>query len=198
MKRILLYILIFITFNSYPNFAFAQGTMREYPNPSTTDTPSTNQEEAAGKAVWGKLENKQIQCASLTADDFDVLGDFFMGNMMASNHESINQLITERLGDSGEKRMHIALGKRLSGCDTNAPWPEGAYYFMPLMGFTGTGMMSNASNSSSTKIYKTMGKRFSKRNTHSFDILRFLSWIAVIMFLISGTIFFLKEILRKK
>src|SRR3989339_2047081 len=88
-------------------------------------------DEAAGKAVWDKLQNKQVVCKDLKDDDFDVLGDFFMGNMMGSNYAYMNQLMTQRLGENGEKQMHITMGKRLSGCDTNASFPQGSNYFMP-------------------------------------------------------------------
>ena len=39
-------------------------------------------EEVEGKAVWDKLQSKQVTCADLKDDDFDVLADFFMGNMI--------------------------------------------------------------------------------------------------------------------
>lgn len=184
MKRLLLLISIFAFLSFSPQLVSAQGMMggNQNPSPSTSTSSSTAQDEAAGKAVWDKLQNKQVTCSELKDDDFDVLGDFFMGNMMGSNHESMNQMMAQRLGDDGEKQMHIALGKRLSGCNTNASLPNGASYFMPMMGFSGTGMMNGYSS--------MMG--------NSFEIFRTATWLALITFLISGSIFFLKELLRKK
>lgn len=128
------------------------------------DTVQTTQDERAGKAVWDKLQSKQVTCKDLKDDDFDVLGDFFMGNMMGGSHDSMNQKMAQRLGDDREKQMHIAMGKRLSGCDV-----------LPMMGYGYGGMMG-----------------------HSFGIVGSLTWIVVLVFLTLGSIYFWKEIQKKK
>lgn len=132
---------------------------------NSTNQEQTAKDEAEGKVVWDKLQNKQVTCKDLKDDDFDVLGDFFMGNMMGGSHDSMNQRMAQQLGDDGEKLMHIAMGKRLSGCDTNS--------IMSMMGYGGM-----------------MGQ--------SFGIFGSLTWIAVLVFLILGSIYFWKEIQRKK
>lgn len=100
-------------------------------------------EEAQGKALWDKLQNKQIQCQDLKDADFDVIGDFFMGSMAGASHEKMNALMAERLGNAGETQMHIAMGKRLSGCDPSAAYPSGSEYFAPMIG-AHMGMMNSA------------------------------------------------------
>lgn len=121
--------------------AFAQGmmggTFQQQVSPASAT--ETAQDEAAGKAVWDRLQAKQATCADLTDDDFDKLGDYFMGLMMGGAHASMNDSLTARFGDDGERQMHVAMGKRMSGCDANAAMPGNVGYF-PMMGGFG-GMM---------------------------------------------------------
>lgn len=200
MKQFLLFLSVSFLLGLSPAVVHAQGMMGGYANPNTTVSPetaaTTEKDEAEGKAVWDKLQNKQVSCADLTDDDYDVLGDFFMGSMMGANHSAMNQMMAQRLGDAGEKQMHIAMGKRLSGCDTNAALPSGASYFMPMMGFTGTEMMNGSRGSWGTNARGMMG--YAPAEGRSFGILRIVTWLAIILFFLSGTLFFLKEIQRKK
>lgn len=201
MKKLFLLIVAIVFFSLSPQLANAQGMMGGNQNPSPVDSTSSStvQDEAAGKAVWDKLQNKQVTCSDLKDDDFDVLGDFFMGNMMGSSHDSMNQMMAQRLGDDGEKQMHIALGKRLSGCDTNATLPNGAGYFTPMMGFAGSGLINKGNSSSfGRRTSGMMGDRYSGMIGNSFEIFKLVTWIALMTFLVSGSIFFLKELLRQK
>lgn len=142
-------------------------------------------DEVAGKAVWDKLQNKQISCSNLKDDDFDVLGDFFMGNMMGSSHAYMNQLMTQRLGENGEKQMHIVMGKRLSGCVTNASLPQGAGYFVPMMGWGG--MMGGNWNQS-------WGGGGGSMMGNTWGIFGGLTWFLILIFLILGIMYFWKGI----
>lgn len=87
------------------------------------DQAATEEEEAAGKALWEKLQKKSITCASLQEDDFDSLGEYLMGQMMGDNHAAMNAMMAARMGEETETAMHVALGKRLSGCDATATVP---------------------------------------------------------------------------
>jgi hypothetical protein len=130
-KSILLFALLYTLTISHPVYAQMLGMAK---SSTSTDTSEAAQEEAEGKAVWDKLQSKEVTCKDLTDDDFDVLADFFMGNMMGANHEAMNEMMAERLGDEGETQLHVAMGKRLSGCDTSAAFPDGSNYFMPMLG----------------------------------------------------------------
>lgn len=108
----------------------------------------TAAEEAAGQIVWQKLQNKEVTCQTLANDDFGALGEYFMGQMMGTSHALMNQMITQMHGEEGEKAMHVALAKRLSGCEPNVAFSPGWSGFMPMMnmgfgmwGPTGGGMM---------------------------------------------------------
>lgn len=102
---------------------------------------STAADEAAGKAIFDKLQAKTTECKDLSDDDFDVLGDYYMGQMAGSSHQAMDKMMAWRLGDDGERQMHITMGKRLSGCDTNAAYPNQVSGFWPMMGGGGHPMM---------------------------------------------------------
>ena len=75
----------------------------------------TAREEVEGKEIWEKLQTKQLEYKNLTNDNFEVLGEYFMGQMTGSSHEAMNNMMTRMMGTEGEKQMHIAMGKRFTG-----------------------------------------------------------------------------------
>lgn len=108
-------------------------------SPQTTAT-SSDTEAAAGAALWQKLQSGQLTCSELTEQDFAALGDYYMGEMMGPYHEQMDQYMSQSLGAQGDEQMHIALGARLSGCNTAAAYPQGTSGFFPMM-VGGYGMM---------------------------------------------------------
>lgn len=104
---------------------------------SSAANSQTAQDEAAGKAILEKLQSKQTSCSNLVDDDFDKLGDYYMGQMMGTSHSAMDTLMTQRIGADNERLMHVALGKRLSGCDTSAVFPTQGAGFLPMMGMMG-------------------------------------------------------------
>lgn len=113
----------------------------------------TVREEAEGKAVWERLQAKQVSCNDLSEEDFEALGEYFMGTMMGESHAAMNAMMISMMGEKGEEQAHLVMGKRLSGCDTSAVFSSQAGGFMPMMqmmfpllqGFGGQGgnMMGN-------------------------------------------------------
>lgn len=99
----------------------------------------TAREEAEGIVVWEKLQAKQVQCSDLSDDDFGVLGEYFMGQMVGNSHEAMNAIMERMMGKEGEKQMHIVMGKRLSGCDNSAQIPSSGVGFIPMMWMMGGG-----------------------------------------------------------
>lgn len=94
-------------------------------------------EEAAGKTIWENLQAKRSSCTVLAENDFELLGEYFMGQMAGTAHEGMNQMMKTMMGEEGERATHIALGKRASGCDPNAAYPMGSGMMgwgMPMMG----------------------------------------------------------------
>lgn len=109
-------------------------------SPSPDD--HTAREQVEGKAVWERFQAKQVACANLSDDDFTVLGEYFMGLMMGDSHAAMNQMMVGAMGEAGEEQMHVAVGKRLSGCDPSAVYPASGGGFMPMMNMWGPyGMM---------------------------------------------------------
>lgn len=93
----------------------------------------TAREEQEGKALWDKLQAKEVICTDLNDEQFDVLGEYFMGTMMGDSHASMNAMMIQAHGEEGEEQIHIVMGKRLSGCDTSAIVPGISGGWMPMM-----------------------------------------------------------------
>ena len=155
MKKLIIFVTLLFVLTVTP--VSAQGMMgRFFNNPNmTVDQTSTAQDELKGKQVFDKLQSKQATCQQLTDDDFDVLGDYYMGQMAGSTaaHAQMNNRMTQMMGDNAEKQMHIALGKRLSGCNTQAAYSgDSNSGFAPMMGYgsvAGWGMMNYFNGGSS-------------------------------------------------
>ena len=174
----------------------AQGMMGRFNNPSGTPTSSeasTAQDEAAGKVIYDKLQSKQTTCQSLVDDDFDVLGDYYMGQQLGSTsiHASMNSMMTNMMGEEGEKQMHIALGKRLSGCDSSAPLPAKGSNFLPMMGLGG--MMGGASNNN----WFQTGDSMMGFNA-PYSVFGSVISVLIVIFLVLGIIYFWKGINKRK
>ncbi len=129
-------LLILVLASVMPVFAFAQ----------TAATDDIASSVTAGQQTWQQLQDKRVSCGSLSDTNFENLGEYFMDRMMGSSHEAMNEYIVSRFGESGEEQMHITMGKRLSGCDTQAVYPTGFRGFMPMMGGYGGSMMGYESD----------------------------------------------------
>lgn len=128
---------IFIFSATFPTFSFAQGMMGNNTGTNSVvpqnDDGHTAREEAEGKAVLEKLQAKELACKDLSDDNFETLGEYFMGQMMGNSHEAMNTMMIRMMGEKGEEQMHVVLGKRLSGCDTSAAFPSQGIGFIPMM-----------------------------------------------------------------
>lgn len=142
MKKILLALLI-------PFFVFGTGSVyAQMMDSSVVENDHTAQEEAEGKEIWSKLQNKEVECAGLTEEQFGALGEYFMGQMLGDSHSSMNAMMMNMMGEEGEKQMHVAMGKRLSGCDPNAAYSVAGSGFMPMMNMMGGWSFGNAQDRS--------------------------------------------------
>lgn len=156
---------------------FAQGMGNNMMDGNNTITQSndghTAREEAEGRIVWEKLQTKQTTCADLSDENFETLGEYFMGQMIGNSHEAMNTMMVGMMGKEGEEQMHVVLGKRLSGCDTSAAFSAGGSGFMPLMQMMiGGGMMGGGDNS----MLGNFGSNSVGRG------LGFFGWIFMILF----------------
>ncbi|MBI5452985.1 SHOCT domain-containing protein [Candidatus Gottesmanbacteria bacterium] len=145
MKKLLPIIVLLFTLTVTPSVAFAQGTparsvaegMGNWTNTSLSATSDdhTASEEAEGKAIWDKLQAKQLACKNLTDDHYELLGEYFMGQSIGNTqrHAAMNRMMTNMMGEKGEEQMHIMMGKRFSGCDTGTK--GGGNYMMGYGGW---------------------------------------------------------------
>ncbi|MDO8489830.1 MAG: SHOCT domain-containing protein [bacterium] len=149
MKKIFsLAILIFAFGLTSPTPSLAQGMMGVNNAATQSDDGHTAREEAEGKEIWGKLQDGKLKCEGLTAGNFGALGEYFMGQMMGNSHESMNNMMTTMMGEKGEEEMHVAMGKRMSGCQPNAAMPQNIMNSGMMQMMIGSGMMGNWSSSS--------------------------------------------------
>lgn len=116
-KKFLLTILIVVFSFALTAFSFAQAMVRDKDD-------HTVREEAEGRAIWEKMQAKEITCKELSDKEFGVLGEYFMGKMAGSQHEIMNNMMIQMMGEEGEKQMHIAMGRRMSECNLNASLPQ--------------------------------------------------------------------------
>jgi len=100
-------------------------------------------EEAEGRVLFEKLQSKELICENLSDENFESLGEYFMGNMAKEQHETMNNMMIQMMGKENEEKMHIALGKRMSNCEPDAPMPQN---MMSIM-------MGNWSNPSMLKLF---------------------------------------------
>lgn len=182
-----------------PPISHAQGMMGRFQvTPDQANIDSTTQEEAKGKAIWEQLQAKQIQCKDLKDDDFDVLGEYFMGQRLGASHANMNAMMKQMMGDAGETQMHITLGKRLSGCDPQAAAPVNGSRFMPMMGIDENPSAADARRFS--MMGGNSGSGFNMmRGTWSrpLQIVYGITWLLGIIFLSLGIIYFWKGIMKK-
>lgn len=149
MKKILLIITFFLLFS--PSVAFAQGMMDwgNNSNASSSAVAATAQDQIRGKQIWEQLQAKKIQCKSLTNDNYELLGEYFMGQMIGDTerHALMNSMMQNMMGKNGEEQMHIVLGKRFSGCELNASTPQNMMDNGMMSMMMGGGMMGGGVNS---------------------------------------------------
>lgn len=177
-KKILLAALAASAFVFVPSVS-AQVMMGQLQSPTPEgSTSSTSQDEANGKLVWDKLQSKQVTCTDLKDDDFDVLGDYAMGQMVGSSHAAMNSNMTTMMGGDGEKQMHIAIGKQYTGCNTTTA------AVVQTQQPRGWSMMGD--NGAYSQQFMGL------------HVIGFLTWILGVIFLASGTAYFWKEIKRKE
>jgi len=147
MKKIYSLLILIIAFSlSVPTPSLAQGMMGGSYTTAQSDDGHTAREEAEGKEILGKLQSGELDCGELTDENFGSLGEYFMGQMAGDSHEAMNNMMTAMLGEEGESAMHVALGKRMSGCEPNAALPQNMMNvgMMQMMGGGLTGDWSNA------------------------------------------------------
>ncbi len=128
-------LIIFFLSVSIPSGVFAQEMMGfSGSSPDNAAIQSQQQEEQEGKQLLDSLNNKTVICSQLKDADFEKIGEYFMGQSFGdtSRHIAMNEMMKSMMGEQGEEQMHIAMGKRNSGCDTGTKGGGN-----PMMGYGG-------------------------------------------------------------
>lgn len=92
-------------------------------------------EEADGARVLREIKAGDRSCAEVSASEFDHVGEYAMGRVLGSTaaHEAMNERMTRMMGEAGETRMHVLMGRRYAGCGG----PVLPARFGQMMGVTG-------------------------------------------------------------
>lgn len=71
-----------------------------------------------GEDIYANLRAGNIKCEDLEGEDFEKLGDYFMGQALQDEkaHEAMDAHIERMMGQDAERQMHIAWGVRGSDC----------------------------------------------------------------------------------
>ena len=198
MKKIIFTILAAVIVGSFAGVANAQ-MMGGFSNSSAdwdAVVENTAREEQEGKELWDKLQAKEVVCENLSDEQFGVLGEYFMGQSIGdtSRHIAMNEMMKSMMGEQGEEQMHIAWGKRGSGCDTSAAFPSEGIGFMPMM--MGGGPARNASQSEAGGAFP-FGSNQSNNSMMNFGFTPFggFGWIFMILWwvlIIAGIVALIK------
>lgn len=186
MKKILSLFAIISFFIS--SAAFAQMGMMGYAasygystGANATTSGAMDAEEAAGQALAKKLQNKTTDCSALSQSDYQSLGEYYMGLMMGSGHDVMDNYIVSRYGQTYDDQMHIAMGERFSGCNVDVSFPAGITGFNPMMG--GFGMMGYLGNGSENYGFQN-GQGYSMMNFDSPFRSYSFGWIGILLTII--------------
>jgi len=135
MKKLIVLVLL-AAFLINPSAIFAQPMTGKQFQSATDD--HTAGEEAEGKEIWERLQSKQIICNELSYGNFGSLGEYYIGQMVGDTgrHAVMNQMMTAMLGETSEEKMHVVMGKRMSGCYTGTKGGGN-----PMMGYGWNNMM---------------------------------------------------------
>jgi hypothetical protein len=82
------------------------------------------QEEGRGHGLAESVRSGERQCSDLSGKDLELIGEYAMGRYLANPaaHEAMNRRMTWMMGAVGERRMHVALGHRYTGCPGGPAW----------------------------------------------------------------------------
>ena len=179
MKKIIIISIIMFAMLSVGTQGFAQ----------TTGADTTAQEEAAGKTIYDNLQSNEVSCSNLSDNDFELLGDYYMGQMMGSSHSAMDNLMTQRIGENNNRLMHIALGERFSNCDPSASFPAQGVSFSPMMGMMGNWQSyDNNGNYNQPNNFNSMMGNYFGNSMMGFGYGYGAGWLGMILMILFWTL----------
>lgn len=147
-------------------------------SPNNSEIKNQQQEEQTGKSLLDQLNKGKTTCQTLVDADFEKIGEYFMGQVIGetSKHIAMDNSMKSMIGEQGEEQMHIAWGKRGSGCDNNSS-------FLPRMG-GGFNMIGG--------YYGMMNGGFG-----IYAVFAWLTWVLITIALVLGIVWLWKQIKKK-
>ncbi|HEX6601344.1 MAG TPA: hypothetical protein VF030_01755 [Solirubrobacterales bacterium] len=138
--------------------------------PATGAASGLGAEVDQGRSLAQALHAGERGCGELSSAQLELIGEYamdrFLGNRSA--HEAMNAHMVAMMGGAGERRMHIALGRRYGGCG-----PVSSYGWMGpmlgMMGGTGGGYASGSGQGMMGGGYGSMMGRHGPGGHHDRD-----------------------------
>lgn len=95
-------------------------------------------DRAYGEQFAKDVQAGRQECAAIADAQFENMGDYYMEQLMGESHEQMDAMMEKMMGEEGLAQMHVAMGKRMSGCDASAQMPgammSGMGGMMQMMG----------------------------------------------------------------
>ncbi len=140
---------------------------------------------------------KNLDCSAVAEEDFERLGEAAMSYMHPD--EDQHKAMDEMMGGEGSESLrqaHIQMGKRFLGCE------ESVDGFMGMMGrgfgMMGDGMFADDQGMMGDRGFGGMMGFGMGAGMALGGFVTFITWLALMIFLILGSIYFWKEIKGKK
>jgi hypothetical protein len=129
--------------------------------PAAAAAPALAHQEARGEGLAETLRAGQTTCRELSAADLELIGEYAMGRHLGGEaiHAAMDRRMTRMIGETGERRMHVALGYRYSGC----PGGPASEWVGPMAGMM-RGFGAGAHNPGMMNVAET-GERGSSSGT---------------------------------
>jgi len=111
--------------------------------PQVTPSQQDLQDIQTGQALYTQFQNKQVSCTTLQDANFEKIGEYIMNQQFgnANTHIQMNERMKQMMGTQGEERMHIAIARSVTNCNTNNQ-QGGVRPMMGSVGSYGVGMMN--------------------------------------------------------
>jgi hypothetical protein len=106
---------------------------------------SLSDEVNAGQAFAARVDAGTATCESLSAADFEHLGEYVMERTVGSRstHQAMNARMDAIMGAENSDRMHQAIGRQYAGCSTTGTGMMGSTGMMGGTGGWGAMMGAN-------------------------------------------------------
>ena len=149
MKKLITFLILTLTLSLiFATRSYAQMMGFTDNQATSSEIQAQQQEEQEGKELLDRLNSKSISCQDLTNENFEKIGEYFMGQPIGdiSRHIAMNSRMQSMMGNQGEEQVHTTWGTRGSNCDPSVIMSlnPGKGGVLPMMGFYNSMMSWNS------------------------------------------------------